>query len=282
MYLEFYGFRENPFNVTPDPRFFYESRNHRDAVAYLKYGVQERKGFLVLTGEVGVGKTIVLRSFLRDLGAQADTALILSSSLPFRQLLLMAMEDLGLKTRRKCKGELLMDLNAHLLRMARLDKLVLLVIDEAQNLSLGALEEIRQLSNLETDQRKLLGIILAGQPELRNILAARELRQLRQRIPGICSIGPLSFDEERGYVEHRIAVASAGEPRVRFTEGAIEWVHSYAGGIPRLINVLCDRCILLGYLDDRHVVDDDLVRAAVQELERDSVERRASLVARAG
>ena len=162
MYERFYGFRDNPFGVTPDPRFLFESGDHRDAIAYLHYGVRERKGFLVLTGEVGVGKTICVRSFLRGLDSRSDTALILSSSLSFRQLLMMTLEDFGVSARRKSKAELLIDLNHFLLRAAELDRSVVLIIDEAQNLALGVLEELRQLSNLETDEDKLLTIVLAG------------------------------------------------------------------------------------------------------------------------
>ncbi len=282
MYHEFFGLTDNPFNVTPDPRFLFESRDHNDALAYLQYGVAERKGFLVLTGEVGVGKTICLRTFLKQYGSHIETALILSSSLSFRQLLMMALEDLGLPARNKTKAELLMDLNRHLLKAAMADRDVVLIIDEAQNLSPGVLEELRQLSNLETDDRKLLTIVLAGQPELRNNLAMHELRQLRQRIPGICSIRPLSAEDERAYIEHRIQVASEGEPVVRFSDEAFEWVRYYAGGVPRLINVLCDRALLVGYVEEKRVLGEDIVRTAVQELERGSVERRTDLVLRAG
>lgn len=282
MYHRFFGFRSHPFGVTPDPSFLYGSRDHQDALAYLTYGVQERKGFLVLTGEVGVGKTICLRSFLREVGGEAHTALILSSSLSFRQLLMMTMEDLGLPARRKTKAELLMDLNDFLLKAAAVERDVILVIDEAQNLAPGVLEELRQLSNLETDDRKLLTIVLSGQPELRNVLARHELRQLRQRIPGLCCIRPLGIEEERGYIEHRIQVASQGEPLVRFTDDAFEWVHYYAGGVPRLINVLCDRALLVAYVEERREIGEATVRAAVQEIERGSVERRTDLVLRAG
>jgi len=281
MYKHFFGLRGHPFNVTPDPAYLYHSADHRDALAYLRYGVAERKGFLVLTGEVGVGKTICLRTFLREMHGSIESALILSSSLSFKQLLMMAAEDLGLRSRHKSKAELLMDLNQHLLAAAAADRDVVLVIDEAQNLAPQVLEELRQLSNLETDDRKLLTIVLAGQPELRNVLAMHELRQLRQRIPGICAIRPLSREEERGYVDHRIRVASLGEPQLRFSDPAMEWVHDYAGGVPRLINVLCDRALLIGYVEEKRVIDEDVVRAAVQELERGSVERRVDLV-RAG
>lgn len=282
MYQQFYGLTCHPFYVTPDPKFLYESKDHRDALAYLEYGVREHAGFLVLTGEVGVGKTICLRTFLRHHADGAETALVLNTSQSFRQLLVMVLEDLGLVGRGKSQAELLLDLNAYLLKAAALDRDVILIIDEAQNLSVSVLEGIRQLSNLETDNRKLLTIILSGQPELAHHLARHELRQLRQRIPGICSIRPLAMDEERGYVEHRVRVASAGEPRVRFTDAAIEWVHAYALGVPRLINVLCDRALLVGYVEEQLVIGHEIVRSAVRELERGSMTRRRDLVLRAG
>lgn len=281
MYDEFYGFSCHPFYVTPDPKFLYETSDHRDALAYLHFGVRERAGFLVLTGEVGVGKTICLRTFLRQLQG-AETALVLNTSQSFRQLLVMVLEDLGLVGRGKSQAELLLDLNQYLLKAASLDRDVVLIIDEAQNLSPSVLEGIRQLSNLETDSQKLLTIVLSGQPELSHNLSRHELRQLRQRIPGICSIRPLGVDEERGYIEHRVRVASREAPRVRFTDGAIEWVHAYALGVPRLINVLCDRALLVGYVEETRVIDHDVVRSAVRELERGSMTRRRDLVLRAG
>ncbi len=282
MYQHFYGFTENPFNVTPDPKFFYESQGHRDAVAYLRYGVQERKGFLVLTGEVGVGKTIVVRSFLRDVSKRAESALILCATLSFRQLLMMILEDLGLRARRKSKAELLLDLNAHLLKAEAADRDVIIVVDEAQNLDPSVLEELRQLSNLETDDRKLLTIILVGQPELQDLLATHRMRQLRQRIPGVCTIGRLGPREQRGYVRHRLRVVSPNETRAAFTEGALEWADRYSGGVPRLINVVCDRALLLGYVEERPIISGELMHMAVQELERGSLEHRRNLVAHAG
>jgi general secretion pathway protein A len=282
MYLEFFQLRDNPFNVTPDPRFFFDSPDHRDAMAYLEYGLHERKGFLVITGEVGVGKTICIRSFLRQMGNKIESALVLSSSLSFRQLLVMVLDDLGVSTRGRTKADLLIALNRHLLLTAAADRHVAVIIDEAQNLSVGVLEELRQLSNLETDERKLLTIVLSGQPELRNQLSRHELRQLRQRIPGICAIQPLSPKDERAYIEHRLRIASVQEPIVSFSETAFEWIHSYTGGIPRLANLLCDRALLVGYVEDRRLLAEEVIRAAVSELERGNVQRRTENNLRAG
>ncbi len=272
MYQEYYGFTEHPFNVTPDPKFFYESQDHRDALAYLQYGVQERKGILVLSGEVGVGKTIVVRSFLRQMSDQVETALLLSSTLPFTELLMMILEDLGLEARGKSKGELLMDLNAYLLKAGEVGHDVIVVVDEAQNLEPGVLEELRQLSNLETDDEKLLTIVLVGQPELEIMLAAHELRQLRQRIPGICTIGRLTTVEQRAYVRHRLQVVTPDQTRAAFSDGAMEWVDRFAGGIPRLVNIVCDRALLLGYVEDRPIIGRDLLRMAIDDLEGNGAE----------
>lgn len=282
MYERYYGFQDAPFSVTPDPKFFYESRDQRDALAYLTYGVEDRKGFLVVCGEVGIGKTICLRSFLRQQGSRLDTALVLSSSLSFIELLTMAVEDLGLTARNKTKTELLLDLNAFLLQADRANRNVVLVIDEAQNLGADALEELRQLSNLETDDRKLLTIVLAGQPELRHKLAHPNLRQLRQRIPGICAIRPLERDESASYVEHRLRVAGGSRHGVLFTDDAHEWIHTYALGIPRLVNAVCDRALVIGYAGGHHVIHGGLIRNAVRELERGSVDRRTDVLARPG
>jgi general secretion pathway protein A len=282
MYLRHYGFQDPPFSVTPDPKFFFETRDQREALAYLHYGVRDRKGFLVVVGEVGVGKTICLRSFLRQLGNRADSALLLSTSLEFPELLTVALEDFGVPGRGKKKVDLLLDLNAFLLQADRADRDVVLIIDEAQNLSASVLEELRQLSNLETDDRKLLTIILAGQPELRDKLGMNELRQLRQRIPGICAIRPLTFAETRSYIEHRLRVAGGSRRAVLIADGAYEWIHAYAGGVPRLVNIVCDRALLIGYVEDRSIIDETLVRQAVRDLERGSVERRSDVILRPG
>jgi general secretion pathway protein A len=280
MYESFFGFQHNPFGVTPDPRFFFETTDHRDALAYLTYGVKERKGFLVLTGEVGVGKTMCIRAFLRSLGESCRTALILNSSLPFGQLLTMALDDLGIPPRRRNKAEMLLVLTEYLIQASELNRDVLLVIDEAQNLKPAVLEEIRQLSNLEDDHQKLLTIVLAGQPELRSLLATHKMRQLRQRIPGVCQIGPLSADDVAGYIGHRLEIASLGDARVRFTEGGIRRAQQYAGGLPRLVNLVCDRALLVGYVWEKFVIGDEEVQTAIQELERGGILRQSDLAAR--
>ena len=265
-YEQFYGLKENPFGVTPDPRFFFSSKSHQDALAYLRYTLGERKGFAVVTGEVGVGKTTVVKRFVETLNGGVDLAVVLNPKLSFKQLLATIARELGFAVKGKNKADLLLDLKDFLVEARRRDRSVVLIVDEAQNLPASSLEEIRMLSNLEMESSKLLQIAFVGQPELSDMLNLKSLRQLRQRIPGICTIGPLSKQDVEQYVKTRLEKAgSEGAPE--FSQEAFEEIFRYSGGIPRLINFVCDRSLLLGFVEETRSVDGRLVRAAVKDLE---------------
>src|SRR6516165_931412 len=249
MYTEFYGFREAPFNITPDPRFLFFSDKHREAFNHVLFGIRERKGFIQITGEVGAGKTTVCRAILTELGPNFKTALILNPMVTATQLMRTVLAELGLEPRKLDRTAYLEILNRYLLEQAAEGHDVVLLIDEAQDLEPELLEQVRLLSNLETDQRKLLQLVLIGQPELRDKLNDRGLRQLRQRITVRFHLRPLSRDDTERYIAHRLRVAGAENGRPRFTPWAIRKVHSYSGGVPRLINAVCDKALLYGYVN---------------------------------
>jgi general secretion pathway protein A len=267
MYESYYGFREAPFQITPDPRFLYLTRSHRDALAYLNYGIQERKGILVVTGEVGVGKTLIVRTLLSSLPEDVATAVVMNARLSFKQLLYLALLDFGVEVQGRTKVDLLLKLQGFLLDLSDRDTTALLVIDEAQTLSPETLEEFRLLSNLETTTKKLLQVLLVGQPELKATLSQHSLRQLRQRIPGICDLSCLPPESVGEYVEHRLNVSSEGRCAGLFTRGAIYEIARYSEGIPRRINQACDRALLVGYARGAERIGEEHVRAAVRELE---------------
>lgn len=267
MYEDFYGFKELPFNVTPDPRFLYRSLSHRDALAYITYGIFQRKGFIALTGEVGVGKTTVVKAFIDLFQPSLEVAFIFTTKLPFEQLLFLVCKDFGIGVDRMNKAQMLLALNDFIIRQYENNRNTVLVIDEAQNLSPEVLEELRMLSNLETRDRKLLQIMLVGQPELEAILNMNEMRQLRQRIPGICRISILSKEDAKNYIRYRIEKAGNRNGAPRFTEDSYEEIYHYSGGIPRLINILCDRTLLLGYVADTRNIDVRIVREGIRDLE---------------
>ena len=266
-YEQFYGLKENPFGVTPDPRFFFSSKSHQDALAYLRYTLGERKGFAVVTGEVGVGKTTVVKRFVETLNGGVDLAVVLNPKLSFKQLLATIARELGFAVKGKNKADLLLDLKDFLVEARRRDRSVVLIVDEAQNLPASSLEEIRMLSNLEMESSKLLQIAFVGQPELSDMLNLKSLRQLRQRIPGICTIGPLSKQDVEQYVKTRLEKAGSEGGAPEFSQEAFEEIFRYSGGIPRLINFVCDRSLLLGFVEEARNVDERLVRAAVKDLE---------------
>jgi general secretion pathway protein A len=267
MYKEFYGFRELPFNVIPDPKFLYRSPGHRDALAYITYGIFQKKGFIAVTGEVGVGKTTVINAFIDLFHKSLAIAFVFSTKFPFDQLLYLICKDLGLEVEGMNKAQMLLALNDFLIQQYEKNMGTLVIIDEAQNLSVDVMEELRMLSNLETRDKKLLQIMLVGQPELEDLLNAGELRQLRQRIPGICRIGVLNREEVESYIKYRLQVAGAGNGAVRFTEEAYEEISHFTSGIPRLINILCDRVLLIGYVKSSQVIDGRLVREGIRDLE---------------
>jgi general secretion pathway protein A len=265
MYTAFYGLREKPFVLSPDPRFLFLADSHREALAHLLYGLEQGEGFIVISGEVGTGKTTICRSLLERLGAETELAFLFNPSNNATELLQSICEEFGLPPERLSRRELLAQLNAFLLEKKAESKRVVLIIDEAQNLSAQTLEQVRLLSNLETSSSKLIQIILLGQPELDDKLDSDELRQLRQRISVRWSLQPLPFDDLRGYVAHRLRVA-AGAGRVIFNDRALREIHRRSSGIPRLVNVLCDRALLAGYAAQVPVIGPKIVRAAATEL----------------
>ena len=267
MYLSFFGLNEKPFSITPDPRYLFLSERHAEAMAHLLYGIKEAGGFIQLTGEVGTGKTTIVRSLLAQTPENAEIALILNPRMTAPEFLLTLCEELGIGVPDKAAGSLkdLVDvLNDYLLRAHAAGRRVVLVVDEAQNLAPEVLEQVRLLTNLETNTQKLLQIILIGQPELRELLDRSELRQLAQRITGRYHLDPLSGPETFAYVRHRLRVAGATSEI--FTRGALQRIYRLSGGVPRVINILCDRALLGGYSMDRHRITTGLVRQAGTEV----------------
>jgi general secretion pathway protein A len=267
MYLSFFGLNEKPFAITPDPRYLYLSQRHAEALAHLLYGINEAGGFVQLTGEVGTGKTTIVRSLLAQTPKNAEIALILNPKMTAPEFLLTICEELGIGVPDSSLGSLkdLVDiLSEYLLRAHAAGHRVVLVVDEAQNLSPEVLEQVRLLTNLETNTQKLLQIILIGQPELRELLARNELRQLAQRITGRYHLNPLSHEETVAYVRHRLRVAGATTDI--FAAPALNAVFGLSQGVPRVINVICDRALLGAYSLDRHRVTASLVRSAAAEV----------------
>ena len=266
MYLNFYGLREVPFGPTPDPKFLFQSTRHREALAQLIYGVQERKGFIVLTGEIGTGKTTLLRALLERMDDRTAVAYVHNSALPIDGLLEYVLQDWGVKSAATTPAQRLFELNEFLIDQHRKGTSPVLVIDEAQNLSVETLEAVRLLSNFETTRQKLMQILLVGQPELRDTLNLPQLRQLKQRIGLRCHIGPLSPEETRLYIRHRLRIAGAGDAGI-FTDAAVQRIADYSRGIPRVINIVCDHCLLSGYADSKRRVEARAVDEAIQYLE---------------
>lgn len=265
MYCSFYGLRERPFENNPDPRFLYLGEAHREALAQLLYGVQQRKGFIVLTGEVGTGKTTLLRALLERLDPGVRTALVFNPLLSREEFFRLIWDEFELSGSFEDKAEFLVRLNAFLLELHRRGESALLIVDEAQGLSAELLEEVRLLLNLETSGGKLLQIVLAGQPELRHKLDLPQLRQLRQRVSLNYHLRPLGRRDTEAYVRRRLRVAGcAGEGP--FEARALREVHRLSGGIPRLINLLCDHALLLGYALGRRRITASMVRECAQDL----------------
>jgi general secretion pathway protein A len=267
MYTSFFGLSEKPFAITPDPRYLYLSERHAEALAHLLYGINESGGFIQLTGEVGTGKTTVVRTLLSRVPHHADVAVILNPRVTPVEFLLTICEELGLPTPeadRDSVKQMVDALNRRLLSAHAEGRRIIVIVDEAQNLSAEVLEQVRLLTNLETPTQKLLQIILIGQPELRELLDRNDLRQLAQRITGRYHLNPLSPDETQGYVRHRLRVAGAASEI--FTPGALREVHRLASGVPRVINVTCDRALLGAYTQETRKVTAALVRRAAGEV----------------
>ena len=264
--LAFFGLQQKPFSPTPDPRFLYLSPGHREGLAQLQYGVQEHKGFILLTGEVGTGKTTLLRTLLSRLDGNTASAFVFDTTLPFEGLLEYMLEDFGVAKPGESHVQRLISLNNFLLERHRAGQNTVLILDEAQNLDLHALEQIRLLSNFETQTEKLLQILLVGQPELLEKLDRPELRQLKQRIGLRCRILPLTAEQTRDYIRTRLRIAGATDLGL-FSDAAITRIAEYAGGIPRLINTVCDHCLLIGYADQIRRINRSIVEEAIEYLE---------------
>ncbi|MEZ4293102.1 MAG: AAA family ATPase [Myxococcota bacterium] len=279
MYTAFYGLREKPFALSPDPRFLYLAGSHREALAHLLYGIEQGEGFIAVTGEVGTGKTTLCRTLLERLDGDTELAFLFNPSRTALELMQSISAELGLPAEGLPRRALMTQLNEFLLERKREGRRVLLIIDEAQNLSDATLEQVRLLSNLETSREKLIQILLLGQPELDRKLDGRNLRQLRQRISVRWKLEPLAAHETRAYVRHRLAVA-AGEPKEIFSESALREIHRRTAGIPRLVNQLCDRALLGGYAARSATIGARLVRAAAREIpDTRQVRRRRALEA---
>jgi general secretion pathway protein A len=268
MYLEHFGFREEPFRMTPDPEFFFPSKQHRAAIAGLIYLVEFRKGFGILSGGIGTGKTMLCRILLSRLGGDTQTALIVHPPRKRGDLLQAIIDELQIEadTSRGNYGRIEI-LQQYLLEQLHEGRNVVLIVDEAQHLDATMLEEIRMLSNMETEKEKILQIILVGQEELRETMASENLRQLRQRVVVNCNLEPLSFNDTCEYIQHRIDVA--GLPGVElFDLDAVQLIHEFSQGVPRLINAACDRCLLAEYANRAGRVSAETAHAVLAEFAR--------------
>jgi general secretion pathway protein A len=270
MYLNFYGFREKPFNLTPDPRFVFLSKTHKEAFAHLLYGINNRVGFIALTGEVGSGKTTVLRALLSQLDTDHHrTALIFNPCLSPEVLLQNLNREFGIPTNTSNNSSFLDSLNVFLLQQNAEGRTVVLVIDEAQDLEAPVLEQIRLISNLETDREKLIQIVLSGQPEFVQMLKKNEMRQLSQRINVRYHLQAMDFEDTVHYINHRLDVAG-GKGGVIFSRRALKRIYRYSRGLPRLVNAACDRALLAGYTRDTARIDSRIAAAGIKDMRRDT------------
>ena len=282
MYKEFYGLRANPFNVNPDPRYLFLTRHTEEALACLTYGIQSRKGFVLLTGEVGTGKTTLINKLLEWLRLQqVATAFIFNSRLNVPQFLDYMMADFGIPSESKLKSQILLRLYNWLLDRYRAGETAVLIVDEAQNLSDEVLEEIRMLTNLETFTEKLLQIVLVGQPELEAKLKQPQLRQLRQRLTLRAKTHPLTLEETKAYVLQRLRIAGS-DGRQIFEADALSSIHKYSNGIPRVVNLLCEHCLVSAFVDQKPTIGEAIVDAVARDFDlSDSVASGAMTVAAA-
>jgi general secretion pathway protein A len=265
MYNNYFGFSESPFSITPDPRFFYTNPVYQEAYANLRYGIEKKRGFIVITGEVGTGKSTLLRKLMRNLGDTIHAAFIFNPDLTFPELLRVTLQDLGLSPDETCKVSMLQGLNDYLIKQLEQGHIVSVLIDEAQNLSAEALEGLRLLSNLETDQEKLLQIVLMGQPELERKLDQPTLRQLKQRVAVQCRLEPLQEKEVGPYIDFRLR-AVGYEGKTLFRRDAVQEIAFYSKGIPRLMNIICDNALLNAYAGSQGTVSADIIREVARDL----------------
>ena len=270
MYKEFFGLRANPFNVNPDPRYLFLTRHTEEALACLTYGIQSRKGFVLLSGEVGTGKTTLVNKLLEWLRAQqVPTAYIFNSRMNVAQFLDYMMADFGIPCDTRSKSQILLRLYNWLLERYRSGETAVLIVDEAQNLGDDVLEEIRMLTNLETFTEKLLQIVLVGQTELEQKLKQPNLRQLRQRLTLRAKTHPLTAEETRAYIQQRLRIAGSNGQQI-FDEPAIEAIHRYSNGIPRIVNLTCEHCLVSAFVDQRKIVTEEIVYAVAHDFELDN------------
>lgn len=270
MYETFYKLDAKPFQLNPDPRFFFGSSGHKRVLAYLRYGIAQGEGFVVVTGEVGAGKTTLIRTLLQELSQDRKLVIgqLVTTQLDPDQLLSMVAGTFGVEHEGLTKAALIRRLEAFLIRQAHSGKRVLLIVDEAQNIPLKSLEEMRMLSNLQVGTRSLLQSVLLGQAEFRDLLRSQDSEQLRQRIIASHHLGPLNIEETQGYIEHRLSqVGWQGDPA--FTPEAYAGIYDFTGGLPRRINTLCDRVLLFGYLEELHQIDGDVVHRVTEELDQE-------------
>jgi len=267
MYKEFYGLRANPFNVNPDPRYLFLTRHTEEALACLTYGIQSRKGFVLLTGEVGTGKTTLINKLLEWLRLQqVATAFIFNSRLNTTQFLDYMMADFGIPSDSKAKSQILLRLYNWLLDRYRAGETAVLIVDEAQNLTEEVLEEIRMLTNLETFTEKLLQIVLVGQPELEQKLKQPQLRQLRQRLTLRAKTHPLLLEETKAYIQQRLRIAGSSGQQI-FDPDALIAIHRHANGIPRVINLLCEHCLVSAFVDQQKVIGPEVVETVARDFD---------------
>ena len=266
MYTQFYGFKERPFEITPDPDFLFLSESHREALAHMIYAARDRKGFTVITGEVGTGKTTLVQAFLSQLNGKVKTAYIFNPKLTSLDFLRYICEDFGLKEEKHSKGQYIAQLHNFLLEHYSRGEQAILIVDEAQTLPPALLEEVRLLTNLETPKSKLLQVILVGQPELNAVLNSHPFRQLKQRVSLRYHLQPLDEEDTKKYIENRLISAGATDPHI-FTAKAMEKIYTYSQGIPRLINTISDNALLAGYSENKKIIGPKMIKEANQKLE---------------
>jgi general secretion pathway protein A len=267
MYLDFYSLKEKPFGITSNPSYLFLSQRHKEALSHLTYGIKERVGFIEITGEIGTGKTTICRALLNQLDEKTKTAFIFNSNLTELQLIQTIVDDFGIQTQKKNRSALFSELYRFLIEQLALNNNVVIIIDEAQNLSFQLLEQIRMLSNLEAENEKLIQIVLVGQPELREKLRSPSLRQLRQRIAVRYHITALKKEEVPLYVTHRLRLAGANGSAPLFDEKSFEEIYKYSEGVPRVINIVCDKALLLGYVLEERSIPPELIRRSIVEIE---------------